>query len=463
MKPSATIVCREPVVRPFFEIQELLAKHQWLSELRQAIFNARRSNAISIGLADGVIAKLGASKANAYMYNRRKQTLKLLSMYGTGSKRTLREQGVRIARHYADISEDKCIFERDVNNRHNSLFAKARPIPTEGYDWLREILQDNTHTEEPITDEHSSDRTPFIAFAFAIDDEFSIVFKVRHPSFPPAGSAAYRELWLACDALLSQIRNRIVDSSIRMNRFDLEPRTGTHTSMPQLGVSYLGVPEELLCQKILDLSRYTAGCHFDVMDGLYVETYGTFDIDGTGLPKSEFSYVTHKMLERILIDSQLDLFIDAHLMVYDPVPYIIEYGYTHVNAVTVSYRRDFLLLRRQITLIQQMGMLAGVAIKPKHQLSDVEDLLPDLDILLIMTVEPGKSGQPFMREVLTKIAEIRRYVDAHRIPLKIQVDGGINEETGPLALAAGADMLVSGSTMVNSRDPAETYRRILGL
>jgi ribulose-phosphate 3-epimerase len=110
-----------------------------------------------------------------------------------------------------------------------------------------------------------------------------------------------------------------------------------------------------------------------------------------------------------------------------------------------------------------MGMLAGVAIKPKHQLADVEDILPDLDTLLVMTVEPGKGGQPFLREMLPKISAIKTFIEKNNLAVKIQVDGGINEETGPLALDAGADLLVSGSTMVKSSNPSETYKRILGI
>jgi ribulose-phosphate 3-epimerase len=454
---------KERVVSPFFEMQELTTKHRWLSEMRQHLFTTRRSTALSIGLADGVIAKLGATKASAYMYNKKKRTLKLVRMYGTGDKRTIKEKGVRIANCYANLPGDKCIFESDVNNTKNSFFAKARQIPEEGYDWLRDIIENNSETKAPLVDDNSTDDNPFIAFTYAIDDISSIVFKVRRASFPPPNSPAYKEFKLSCDALLSQLRNKLVDSSIRMNQFDLESAAGKKQRIPVLGVSYLGVPEEQLFQKIFKLSQYTSGCHFDVMDGLYVEKYGTFDIDGTGLPKSDFSYVTNMMLERILSQSKLKLFIDAHLMVYDPVPYIIEYGYSHVNSVTVSYRRDFLQLRKHITLIQQMGMLAGVAIKPKHQLADVEDILPDLDTLLVMTVEPGKGGQPFLREMLPKISAIKTFIEKNNLAVKIQVDGGINEETGPLALDAGADLLVSGSTMVKSSNPSETYKRILGI
>ena len=453
----------ERVVSPFFEMQELTTKHKWLSEMRKQIFSVRRSTAIRIGLADGVIARLGASKAAAYMYNKKKKTLKLLSMYGTCSEQAIQDKAGRIANHHARLPGNTCIFECDVNNRRNSFFARARQIPEEGYDWLQEIIERNSDTEAPLVDMHSTDRHPFIAFAFAIDDCCSIVFKIRRESFPPSDSAAYKEFKLSCDALLSQIRNKLVDSSIKMNQFDLESATGMKPAIPPLGVSYLGVPDNLLFPKLLELSQYTPGCHFDVMDGLYVEKYGTFDIDGTGLPESDFSYVTNMMLEKILNEAKLELFIDAHLMVYDPVPYIIEYGYSKVHSVTVSYRKDFLELRKHITLIQQMGMLAGVAIKPKHQLADIEDILPDLDTLLIMTVEPGKGGQPFIREMLPKITAIKSYIQAHNLPVKIQVDGGINEETGPLALAAGADLLVSGSTMVKAKNPEETYKKILGI
>lgn len=451
------------VVSAFFEMQELTAKQSWLSEMRQRIFYSRSSFMFSIGLAEGVIAKLGASKAAAYMYNRKQKTLKLLSMFGTGGPQTIQEKGVRIAAHHSNLPDDMGIFEFDVNNTKNSFFAKAKEIPEKGYDWLKDILSRHSDTVIPVEDRSTTDRNPFIAFAFAIDDLASIVFKVRRSSFPHPDSEAYKEFKLSCDALLSQIRNKMVDSSIRMNRFYLESASGSRQAIPKLGVSYLGVPEHQLSQAILTLSQYTSGCHFDVMDGLYVDKYGTFDIDGTGLPKSDFSYVTHMMLERINNDAKLELFIDAHLMVFDPVPYIIEYGYTNVNAVTVSFRRDFMQLRKQLMLIQQMGMLAGVAIKPKHQLEDVVDILRDLDTLLIMTVEPGKGGQAFMREMLPKISEIKKYILDHNLPVRIQVDGGINEETGPLALEAGADMLVSGSTMVKSKNPGETYRKILKL
>lgn len=453
----------ERVVSPFFEMQELTTKHKWLSEMRKKIFSVRRSTAIRIGLADGVIAKLGASKASAYMYNKKKKTLKLLSMYGTGDKRTMREKGVRIANRLADLSDGLAIFECDVNNTRNSFFAKTRQIPDVGYDWLKSLIENSSETESPMIDTRSTDKNPFIAFAYAIDDNSSIIFKVRRESYPPHYETFYKEFKLSCDALLSQVRNKLVDSSIRMNQFDLESATGVKQSIPSLGISYLGVPESMLFQKIVELSQYTSGCHFDVMDGLYVEKYGTFDIDGTGLPKGDFSYVTNMMLERILSESKLKLFIDAHLMVYDPVPYIIEYGYSNVNAVTVSYRRDFFELRKHITLIQQMGMLAGVAIKPKHQLADVADILPDLDTILVMTVEPGKGGQLFIRKMLQKITAIRDYIQKNELSVKIQVDGGINEETGPLALQAGADLLVSGSTMVKSRAPGQTYKKILGI
>ena len=212
------IASKERVVSPFFEMQELTAKHKWLSEMRQSIFNARRSGALSIGLADGVIAKLGASKANAYMYNRKKRTLKLLSMYGAGSRRTIQEKGVRIANYYTDLPGNRCIFECDVNNRRNSFFAKITKIPEDGYAWLQEIIEHNSKTETPIIDENSTDRNPFIAFAFAIDDSSSIVFKIRRESFPPCDSEEYKEFTLSCDALLSQIRNKLVDSSIRMTK-----------------------------------------------------------------------------------------------------------------------------------------------------------------------------------------------------------------------------------------------------
>ena len=151
--------------------------------------------------------------------------------------------------------------------------------------------------------------------------------------------------------------------------------------------------------------------------------------------------------------------LDLHLMIEDPdrwAPAYVEAGAGsvtfHVEAATAPVR-----LAREL---RAQGARAGMALRPATQVEPYEDLLPELDMLLVMTVEPGFGGQGFLDLCLPKIRRARQLIDAHGLELWLQVDGGISEATIERCAEAGADTFVAGSAVFGADDPAAVVARL---
>jgi ribulose-phosphate 3-epimerase len=115
-------------------------------------------------------------------------------------------------------------------------------------------------------------------------------------------------------------------------------------------------------------------------------------------------------------------------------------------------------LHRNIQQIKELGMMAGVALNPHTPVALLQDILEDVDMVLIMSVNPGFGGQKFIQHSLVKIKELRERIDNAGLKVQIEVDGGITLDNAKLIVDAGADILVTGSTVFKSRDPKETIR-----
>lgn len=173
--------------------------------------------------------------------------------------------------------------------------------------------------------------------------------------------------------------------------------------------------------------------HLDVMDNIFVPNF-TFD----------FSRASE-----IIASSKLP--VDAHLMVADVDQIAIKYAEIGCASVTIHAEATS-DIRSTLKAIRSNGARAALAVKPKTPLEPYLEFLAELDMLLIMTVEPGFGGQKFMSDQLPKISQARKEIGAKAIWL--QVDGGISLETIELATAAGADTFVAGSAVFSSEDPA---------
>jgi ribulose-phosphate 3-epimerase len=182
--------------------------------------------------------------------------------------------------------------------------------------------------------------------------------------------------------------------------------------------------------------------HVDVMDGHYV-------------PNLTLGQPVVRSLRAVT-----DRFLDCHLMITDPRTYAPQFLDLGAESVTFhpEVEDDPLSLVHDL---RERGAHVGVALKPKLPLSLVEELLPHVDMLLIMTVEPGFGGQAFLPEVLPKIAEADDWRRANGAGFRIEVDGGITVDTVAGTVKAGADTLVAGSSVFGHEDRADAVRALL--
>lgn len=185
--------------------------------------------------------------------------------------------------------------------------------------------------------------------------------------------------------------------------------------------------------------------HLDVMDNKFVPNF-TFDFK--------------RAIEIIKFSS---LPVDAHLMIEDPDNLAPKYAQTGCESVTFHYEAAK-NVRQTISDIKSNGSKVGLAIKPATDFSMVEEFIEAIDMLLIMTVEPGFGGQSFMSEQMGKVSVARSRINRCKAPIPLlQIDGGVNESTIEIAANSGANCFVVGSAVYKSNDPAEMVNKLRNL
>ncbi len=181
--------------------------------------------------------------------------------------------------------------------------------------------------------------------------------------------------------------------------------------------------------------------HLDIMDNIFVPNF-TFDFGSASK-----------------IISNCPIPVDAHLMVAEVDRIGIEYAETGASSVTFHIEASE-NPEKLITEIKKRGVRAGVAVKPNTPFNEIIDLVNLVDMVLIMTVEPGFGGQSFMGDQMAKVAQVRAALNSTQRDVWLQVDGGISAETIEIATKAGADTFVAGSAVYKSEDPAEMVRKL---
>jgi ribulose-phosphate 3-epimerase len=194
--------------------------------------------------------------------------------------------------------------------------------------------------------------------------------------------------------------------------------------------------------KIADVSDLL---HLDIMDNKFV-------------PNQTFTF---ERAVEIINFSKLG--VDAHLMIENPDELAPKYAQSGCKSVTFHFEAA-LKVQPLISNIRSNGARVGMAIKPNTRFEEIEKYLGDIDMLLIMTVEPGFGGQSFMHDQMDKVSAARRALDEKQLGnTLLQVDGGISEETISIAALAGADCFVAGSAVYRSDNPAEMVKRLRSL
>ena len=208
-----------------------------------------------------------------------------------------------------------------------------------------------------------------------------------------------------------------------------------------LGADFMHFSNEI--QKIKDAGM--TWVHFDVMDGHFVKNVSFGSI----------------VLKKILKD--IDLVKDVHIMIENPLENVEKFAKCGANYLTFHYEacKDDAEVFQVIDKIHECGMKAGISIKPKTPVAKIFPFLHSLDLVLVMSVEPGLGGQKFIDMTLTKISLLKNKINEEKVDVLISVDGGVNDQTGPLCLTVGADILVVGQYLFGHDDFIERYHRLI--
>lgn len=177
--------------------------------------------------------------------------------------------------------------------------------------------------------------------------------------------------------------------------------------------------------------------HYDVMDGKFVPVITI----GSGVLAS-IRPLTKKVL-------------DVHLMVVEPEKFINDFKAAGADILSIHIEASP-HLHRSVQLIKETGMKAGVAINPHTNINQLEDILPDIDVVCMMSVNPGWGGQKFIPGTINRIKKLKALIQQTKSKALIEIDGGVTAENAASILKAGADVLVAGNTVFKSKNPTET-------
>jgi ribulose-phosphate 3-epimerase len=212
--------------------------------------------------------------------------------------------------------------------------------------------------------------------------------------------------------------------------------------MIKIAPSILSANFARLGAEIKDVERGGADyIHVDVMDGHFVPNITIGPL----------------VVEAVRPVTKLPL--DVHLMIESPDQYIGAFAKAGADILTVHVEACT-HLHRTIQQIKANGMKAGVVLNPHTPVSMIEHILEDIDLVLLMTVNPGFGGQSFIHSVLPKIKQVANLIEEKKLQVEIEVDGGVNHETAKLCIEAGANVLVAGSAIYNQKDRGQAIANI---
>lgn len=211
---------------------------------------------------------------------------------------------------------------------------------------------------------------------------------------------------------------------------------------PYISPSILSADFNNLAKEIQVINSSSADfIHLDVMDGVFV-------------PNISFGFPIIEHVNKVAAKP-----LDVHLMIIEPVRYVVPLVEVGANIITVHYEacKD---IERTVRHIKKQGVKAGVCINPNTPVSVLQDFITEPDVVMLMAVEPGVGGQVLIESTYAKVKELKSMIDKYNPACMIEVDGGVNYDTGKKLFEAGADILASGSFVFKSENPADTIDRL---
>jgi ribulose-phosphate 3-epimerase len=212
----------------------------------------------------------------------------------------------------------------------------------------------------------------------------------------------------------------------------------THLISPSILTANFGKLEKEI--RMLNESK-ADWIHLDIMDGVFV-------------PNISFGFPVVECIKKIAKKP-----LDVHLMIVDPDRYLSHFRDAGVDILNVHFEACT-HLHRTVSEIRKLGMKAAVTLNPHTPVALLKNTLPYVDMVLIMTVNPGYGGQTFVMESYKKIAELKNMIDAGDYDVLIEVDGGVDLKNAPELIASGVDVLVAGNTVFSSDDPIGTIEKL---
>jgi ribulose-phosphate 3-epimerase len=214
------------------------------------------------------------------------------------------------------------------------------------------------------------------------------------------------------------------------------------------------MPNQIIAPSILSANFAQLGIDIEMINKSEADWFHVDVMDGVFVPNISFGFPVLKALKKLTSKT-----IDVHLMIVQPERYIIDFKEAGADILSVHYEAS-VHLHRTICAIKEAGMKAGVAINPHTPIELLKDVIAAIDLVCMMSVNPGFGGQKFIERTYEKVRAMKQVILKNNSSALIEIDGGVSLENAKLLAEAGADVLVAGNTVFASSNPPDTIKKL---